>query len=268
MMMRNLRSAALAALATIALPAGAGAQGDPTMSGAGSEARAVSQADSIRGAILGYATFAGFADAECAPGDVRTFERDTSGAAPKLLRRLESLIASYAAFESLDTDAGRALLRAVARLETGGPGPRWDVLTGTGPRAFNPLLPTTLLNPMTGACEDTPGSPPFGLILPPLTGFEPPKDSGAAPYLVEHGPEGVRRVRDAFASIHVGDTAAVLRHTRVNAYALWGDYAIVGVVREAEDRGVIPMPDRRTGAVYAFHRVDGEWRLLALVRNW
>jgi hypothetical protein len=246
----------------------AGAQGDTSMSGAASDARALQQADSLRREVLRYATFAGFSSAPCAPGDVRTFEADSTDAVRRTLRQLEVLIASYAAFASLDTDAGRSLLRAVARLETGGPGPHWDVTSGAAPRAFNPILPTRLLNPVTGECQDTPGSAPFGLVLPPVTGFEPPKDSGAVPHIVEYGPGAVSRVRDAFVALHGQDTTAVLRHTRVNAYALWGDYAIVGVVRAAEDRGFVPLPRDATGAVYAFHRAEGEWRLLALVRNW
>jgi hypothetical protein len=260
--------AAVAALLSFTNTAPAPAQGDESMSGAASEARAVQQADSIRAAVLRYATFAGFADAACAPGDVRTFEADTGGVVPRLLKRLEVVVASYAAFSSLDNDAGRALLRAVARYETGGPGPRWDVLSGDAPRAFNPILPARLLNAATGECQDTPGAAPFGLILPAVTGFEPPKDSGAVPHLVEHGPDAVGRVRDAFVAIHGQDTAAVLRHTRVNAYALWGDYAIISVVRQAEDRGFVPLPRESTGAAFAFHRVNGEWRLLAVIRNW
>lgn len=268
MSIRTTWLAAVAALATVTLTACASAQDDASMSGAASEARARQVADSLRLQILKYATFAGFADGPCAPGDVRTFESDTAGVVRRALKQLEVLVASYAAFQSLDNDAGRALLRAVARIETGGPGPRWDVVSGVGPRAFNPVLPTTLHNPLTGQCEDTPGAAPFGLILPAVTGFEPPKDSGAVLHIVEHEPGAVPRVRDAFVAIHGQDTSAVLRHTRVNAWALWGDYAIVGVVRAAEDRGFVPIEKDATGAVYAFHRVDGEWRLLALVRNW
>jgi len=259
--------AAFAVIVAVALPAGACAQGDASMSGEAAEARARRQADSIRQAILGHASFAGFAEARCAPGDVRTFERDSSGTVGRLLKRIELLIASHAAFDSLDSETGRALLRAVARLETGGPGPQWDVLSGPSPRAFNPVLPTTLLNPVSGACEDTPGTTPFGLVLPEVTGFVAPKDSGAASYLVEYGSGGVKRVRDAFVALH-RDSAVVLRHTRVNAHAMWGDYAIISVVRAAEDRGVVPLPNLTGGAVYLFHRAEGEWRLLAVVRNW
>ena len=265
--MLKVRLAAFAAIVAVAIPVGACAQRDTSMSGDAAEARAVRQADSIRQVILSYASFVGFAEARCAPGDVRTFERDSSGVVASLLKRIELLIASHAAFDSLDSETGRALLRAVARLETGGPGPLWDVLSGPSPRVFNPVLPATLLNPVSGACEDTPGTTPFGLVLPQVTGFVAPTDSGAAPYLVEYGPDGVKRVRDAFVALH-RDSSAVLRHTRVNAHAMWRDYAIISVVREAEDRGVVPLPKLTSGAVYLFHRAEGEWRLLAVIRNW
>jgi hypothetical protein len=238
------------------------------MSSAREDARAFVVADSLRRAILKYATFAGFADTSCAPGDIRTFENDTLNVVKGLLSRFELLVLSHGAYASLDNDAGKALLRATVRLEGGGPGPRWDTITGAGPRAFNPILPSLLFNPETRKCVMTPGNEPDGIVLPPVTGFVVPRDSGAANFSVGYGPTALNDVRNFFFSRHRGDTSAVLRTTRVNAHALWGDYAVIGVLREKELHGVIALPRETTGAVYAFHRVAGEWRLLALVRDW
>jgi hypothetical protein len=267
-MIRLLTRAALAVLLSIAATRAVDAQTDTSWSGAAADAKALRQADSLRRSILALASFAGFADAPCAPGDVRTFDRDTTGRAVELLKRLELLVLSYGAYGSLDSDAGRALMRAVTRLETGGPGPRWDVVSGTAPRAFNAELPTSMHNTLTNQCELTPGKAPFGLVLPVTPNFVPPLDSGAVGVVVEYGRDGVKRVRDFFFSAQARDSGVILRHTRVTAYSMWGDYAIVAVQRDAEYRGVIPVPGEGSGAAYAFHRTGGEWRLLAIIRNW
>lgn len=226
------------------------------------------RADSLRALVLRHASWVGFATAPCATGDVRSFERDTTGVVLRALARLEFMVLSYGAYESLNTVTGRALLRAVVRLETGGPAPRWDVLSGTAPRVLNAVLPASLYNPETKQCVQTPGIVPHGFALPDVQNFTPPRDSGATNFAVSYGPKGLNTLRDYFASTHRGDTSAVFRHTRVIAHALWEDYAIIAVQRDAERLGAIPIPQEGTGATYAFHRVGAEWRVLALIRNW
>ena len=224
--------------------------------------------DSLRRGILRLASFAGFGDEPCAVGDLRTFDRDTANDSRRMLGEFEQLVASYGAFESLDNPTGRALLRAVMRLETGGPGPRWDVLTGDAPRAFNPVLPTRLYDVNKKQCVPMMGTVPDGVVLPLVTNFTPPRDSGAVQVDVGYGAEGMNSLRNLFFARHQNDTTAVLHDARVTAHAIWQDYALVSVLREAEARGVIPIEGKMTGAVYAFHRVDGEWRLLAFAKNW
>jgi hypothetical protein len=225
--------------------------------------------DSLRREVLRYATFAGFAGSPCGSIDIRTFERDSTGSnVPRLLSRLELLILSYGVSASLDNDAGRALMRQVVRLEAGGPGPRWDVASGAAPRAFNPILPTSLFDPQAKKCVPTPGEEPDALILPRMTGFVAPADSGTAAVHVRHDAGGANEIRDMFFARFASDTTAVLRLTRVNAHAMWGDYAIVSVSRERQSRGIATVAGTATGSVYAFHRVAGEWRLLAVVRTW
>ena len=238
---------------------------DSSWSGAAAAGRARAVADSLRGRILRLASFAGFAEAGCQSGELRTFERDTRHEAPKLLASLEQLILSYGAFASLNNPAGKALLSAVTRLEIGGPGPRWDTMTGTGPRSFNPMLP---VNKTTTDCLLIAGTAPDGLVLPPVTNYTPPRDSGALNVPVEYGTGGLALLKSAYFKAHATDRNAVMHHSRVNAYALWDDYAIVSVLRQAERQGVVPMEKETTGAVYAFHRVGSEWRLIALVRSW
>src|SRR5262249_26992308 len=107
-----------------------------------------------------------------------------------------------------------------------------------------------------------------GLVLPPLTNFVVPRDSGAPAFIVGYGFDGLNSLRDFFFAHHKGDSTAVLRDTRVTSYAIWNDYAMVSIVREGEKQGSIPIAAEQSGVVYAFHRVGSEWRLLALVRTW
>jgi hypothetical protein len=85
---------------------------------------------------------------------------------------------------------------------------------------------------------------------------------------VRHDAAGVNQIRDMFYARFATDTTAVLRITRVNSHAVWGNYAVVSVVREHRARGITTIDAATTGSVYALHRVDREWRLLALVRTW
>ncbi len=245
------------------------ARPDTSMASTRADARARTQLDSLRREVLRYATFAGFGATPCGGIDMRTFERDSNATiVPAILGRLELGILSHGVGASLDNEAGKALLRSVVRLEAGGPGPRWDVLTGIGPRAFNPILPTNLYNPKDKKCELTPGEEPDGLILPPAGSFVVPTDSGTASVHVRYSAAGVNAIRDMFFARFANDTSAVLRLTRVNAYGVWDNYAIVSVIRERLSRGITPVAGATTGSVYAFHRVGREWRLLAVVRAW
>jgi hypothetical protein len=269
----------LAAVAACALAADAGAQGaggrgappvrrDTTWASTRTDRAFRTQLDSLRRAVLERSAWMGFAEGPCAPGDIRTFESDSANTSQQLLDRMELLVLAGGAYESVDTPVGRALMRAVVRLEAGGPGPRWDVLTGQGPRAFNPVLPASLYNPETKQCVMTPGAVPDGIVLPEMRTFIVPRDSGGPDVAVSFGPGGLNRLRDLMATRRRGDSSFVFRHTRVTAHSIWLDYAVVGVQRDAEMLGTMAVPRETTGAVYLFHRVAGEWRLLALVRNW
>ncbi|HYV95989.1 MAG TPA: hypothetical protein VE967_00890 [Gemmatimonadaceae bacterium] len=261
----------LAGLAALAIARAAAAQTDTSMSSARAEAQARAQADSLRRVVLGLATYAGFVDSSaCAPGDVRTFENDTADVVKNALAALEVLVLSHGAFVPLDNEAGRALMRAALRLEMGGPGPRWDTISGLGPRSINPFLPTRLLNSETKECKVwDPGNEPDGIVLPaPMTGFLVPRDSGAFNATVGYGPGALNDIRNFFFSRNRTNPNAVLKVTRVNAYGIWGDYAIIGVTRDRQRQGAVPLPKETTGATYAFHRVGSEWRLLAVIKDW
>jgi hypothetical protein len=243
---------------------------DTTWSSARADRAMRLRADSLRNLVLSYSAWVGFAEGPCATGDVRTFDRDSTGVVQRALGNLEFLVLTYGAYTSLNNVAGRALMRAVVRLETaGGPAPRWDVASGRPPRVLNPVLPASLYNPETKRCVPTPGTTPNGLVLPEMTNFTPPRDSGAVDFAVSYGARGLNTLRDFFASKQrPSDSVIVYRTTRVVAHAIWQDYAIVAVQRDAERLGAVAIPQESTGATYAWRRVGGEWRLLAVVRTW
>ncbi len=247
------------------LSAACGAQGgDDT---AGMTAQLNRQADALRTRVLGMATFAGLAD-ECSPGELRVFDGDSAEVATGLMTELERLVISYGAGTSLDNEKGRALLRAVARLETYGPGVAWDVLEGPAPRTFNPITTSRLPNPETKACEDIPGLDPVAILLPQIAGFEVPRDSMVFPVAVGYGPDAVNELRDWHYQRTAGAADSMLRYVRVTTTATLGDYATVAVQRESERQGAVPYPALSSGASYVLHWVANEWRLIGYSRVW
>ncbi len=225
------------------------------------------QANALRTRVLDLSSFAGLADS-CSAGELRVFESDTAGSAMPLLGQMENLIISYGAGASLDNAAGRALLTAVARLETHGPGIAWDVLDGPAPRTFNAITTVRLPNPETGTCEDIPGLDPRAIIVPKVTNWEVPRDSMAHPVMVGYGSESVNELRDWFFSQYGNQPDSALRYVRVTGHGMIGDFATVSVQRESERQGSIPLPQYRSGAAYVLHNVGGEWRLIGYSRVW
>ncbi len=225
------------------------------------------QADVLRTRLLGLTSFAGLAD-ECSAGELRVLDADSSEVATSLLLELERLVISYGAATALDNVKGRALLRAVTRLETNGPGIAWDVLDGDAPRTFNPITTTRLPNPETKACEDIPGMDPAAILLPQVAGFEVPRDSMAVPVTVGYGPDALNELRDWHYQRTEGAAESMLRYVRVTTTALLGDYATVAVQRESERQGAVPYPQLSSGASYVLHWVGDEWRLIGYSRVW
>ncbi|MBX9929088.1 MAG: hypothetical protein K2X99_09265, partial [Gemmatimonadaceae bacterium] len=97
--------------------------------------------------------------------------------------------------------------------------------------------------------------------------FQPPP-AGKTPYSVATGDDGLRSLRDRFFSRHAADERAILQYTRVTVLAQWLDYGVVTIDRPMERQGAMQLREGQGGATYLFHRVQGEWRLLAIVRTW
>jgi hypothetical protein len=225
------------------------------------------QGDALRARILSMAQFAGMADA-CSPGELRVFEGDSAQVAAKLLQELELLTISYGAGVPLDTPDGHTLLRAMARLETFGPGVAWDVASGPAPRTMNALTSIRLPNPETRVCEDLPGLDPAALIIPELTNWEVPRDSMKYPITIGYGPAAVNELRNWYYGKFGSEPDSALRYVRLTSHAMVGDYAVLSVERESERQGTVPLPQFRSGASYVLHKVGSEWRLIGYARVW
>jgi hypothetical protein len=261
--MMTTRFSRAAVAATLCVAAACGAQSEASSA----TATLNRQADVLRGRILSMASFAGLADA-CSAGELRVFEGDSAQVAPQLLEQLETLIISYGAGTSLDTPDGHALLRAMARLETHGPGIAWDVKEGAAPRTLNAITTVRLPNPETKVCEEIPGLDPAALILPAVTKWEVPRDSMTIPVTVGYGPESVNELRNWYYSKYSAEPDSALRYVRLKSHAMLGDYAMLAVERESERQGTVPLPQFRSGASYVLHKVGSEWRLIGYARVW
>ena len=83
------------------------------------------------------------------------------------------------------------------------------------------------------------------------------------------GADGNKRAREEFfAAIGSKDPKSELAYVRVAPVLIWRDWALVAVVRPRDRAGVEIGSGSNGGATYMLHRVEGEWRLLSIVRTW
>jgi hypothetical protein len=230
------------------------------------------RADSLRVAILAGARFVHLDSTQCQPGALRTFPdsaRPAGAAAPaELMARLERLIIAQGVENSVDNPVGHALLRGVVGWEAGMARPNWDVPAGT------PTVPSIAAgmagefwNPDTKACESFVTQDEQYVLLPPLTNFTMPRPPKTALH-IGFGAKGLLELRDKFFAAHRKDSTAVMTYAHVIATVIWRDYAVVAVNRPAEQMGAMALRQGAGGSTYLFHLVNGEWRLLGIVRTW
>jgi hypothetical protein len=233
---------------------------------------AVRKADSLRVAVLDAARFVHLDSTQCDQGVLRTFPDSAHAAgapgASELLARLERLVIAQGVENSVDNPLGHALLRGVAGWEAGITRPQWDVPAGAPTyRAIGAGMAGEFWNPDTKKCESFIPVEPQYLLLPQLTGFTMPRPPRTT-LTIGFGERGLYDIRDKFFAAHRGDSTAVLTYAHVIATVVWRDYAVVAVNRPAEQMGAMALRKGAGGSTYLFHQVDGEWRLLAIVRTW
>lgn len=233
---------------------------------------AVRRADSLRVVILSAARFVNLDTTQCNPGVLRTFPdsaRPAGGEGPHdATARLERLIIAEGVEDPIDTPTGHALLRGVVGWEAGFARPNWDVPAGAPTHAAIAAGMTgEFWNPDSKKCESFVPLEPQYALLPPLTNFSMPRPPRAE-LTIGFGPKGLMELRDKFFAAHRKDSTAVLTYAHVIATVVWRDYAVVAVNRPAEQMGALTLRQGAGGSTYLFHLVNGEWRLLAIVRTW
>ena len=278
----NSRSAARALVAIagacLTITACATATGGPATSAApapeapnAEELRYLARAESLRADILRRASWAEMG-AACNPGSLRVFE-DTSAAGKRTqdeaAEALERVIIARGVDTPLDTPAGLDLLRTVILWEAAGPRPRWDT---TDPkenrRAFATGLTGQYEDPDTKKCVSFVKEDSVVVIAPRVAGLVAPTAKNAMRITLITGDSAVFRARDAFYAAEGHTQSSVFTYTKLGPIVHWRDWALVVVDRPAEANGVASLSKGVGGAVYLFHRVANEWRLLLISRSW
>jgi len=270
-----LLSLALATLAACAGgPAARGAAPGPTPAAASyEESIARHRADSLRAALLARAGWPSSGADRCDAGVLRVFPGDTTAVerarTERLIEGLETLIVS----RGLDAPPSSDLLRAILAWEANGARPRWDVAGGESAerRAIAPGLSGRFANPQTGRCESYVALDTATFVVPALARFEAPRVKGVRLGVISGGDSALARARAAhFARATAGGGAdSAFAYARVAPIVTWGDYGLATVRRQNElPGGGEARTNDGVNASYLFHRVAGEWRLLAIARSW
>lgn len=209
----------------------------------------------------------------CNPGALRVFanalsfgERDSL---QKLVQHMEQTLIARGVGARLDTPDAAALLRTIVGWEAGIDRPRWDVDDGSNRVAFAAGLTGEVPDPNGTGCLASPVKrDTVTLVLPGFRAMEFPRSS--SPRLKAYfGPQAQQKARDEFAKSHaLQGNLDELTYILVAPIVMWREWALVGVNRPKEKGGVEIGADGNGGAVYMMRRVDGQWRLLTVVRSW
>ncbi|HUF30721.1 MAG TPA: hypothetical protein VMM77_08625 [Gemmatimonadaceae bacterium] len=239
---------------------------------AGEDDRYFARANALRYRILEQASWADFGHGECRAGALRVFSTDSASAVTskvtELIAELERIVIVRGVETPLDSEPVKQLLTTLIGWEAGITRPNWDVPARQETReALAAGLTGEFLNPITGACELLSPMDTMRFLLPDGLSAEPPA-SREQTVLVRSGSEGLNSFRDEFFAASGHEANSALVYTNVIALVPWRGYAVVAVNRPAELRGAVLQKKTTGGAVYLFHRVNNEWRLLTITRTW
>lgn len=232
------------------------------------ESRAAARADSLRAALLARAGWQSDADS-CDPGVLRLFPGDTTAAERDRTEGIVTALEEVIVSRGVDAPPSPELLRTIVAWESGGERPRWDVPAGAPAerRAIAPGLTGRFRNPNTRRCESYVAIDSATFVVPILAGFEAPRVKGTRIGIIAGDSAlGIAKVayfgRDARSE-------ATFDYARVAPLVVWRDYGVATVRRRSDFRnGTTAVTNESVSASYVFHRVGGEWRLLAIARSW
>ena len=225
-----------------------------------------------RGKYLRRSAWAELGD-RCSPGSLRVFPLDTSAVQQDSLQRLvegmESTIIARGVGARLDTPEAGSLLHTIVGWEAGIDRPRWDTDDTVRRVAVATGLTGETPDPRGGACLPSPvNADTVTFVIPGFSETELPKAS--KPRVKAYfGRDAFNSARNEFHSA-VGRRKpdAELAYVRVAPVLYWRSWALVTVDRPRERGGIEIGSGSNGGATYLLRRVEGEWRLLSIVRTW
>jgi hypothetical protein len=236
------------------------------------EALFVKKLTTMRSAYLKRAAWAELGD-RCNPGALRIFPADTSSgqqlSVQRIVESMESTIIARGLGARLDTPEAQALLRTVIGWEAGIDRPRWDTENGEKKYAVAAGLTGETPDPRSDRCLPSPlASDTVTFVIPGAASVDPMKGTkpAAKTYL---GMGAIKRARDEFfTAVGSKNPKSELAYVRIAPVLVWRDWALATVNRPRERAGVEIGSGSNGGATYMLRRVEGEWRLLSIVRSW
>jgi hypothetical protein len=222
-----------------------------------------------------YLKRAGWAELgdRCNPGSLRVFPNDTSAVQQDSVRRLvesmESTIIARGVGTRLDVPEARALLRVLVGWEAGIDRPRWDSDDTARRSAVAAGLTGETPDPRGGACLPSPlAQDTVTFVIPGFSDMDFPK--APKPRVKAYfGKDALAQARNEFfTAVGSRNPESELTYIRVAPVLHWRSWALVTVDRPRERGGVAVGSGSNGGATYLLRRVDGEWRLLSIVRTW
>ncbi|MFN2399823.1 MAG: hypothetical protein ABR543_14480 [Gemmatimonadaceae bacterium] len=236
------------------------------------EARYLARANRLRDRIMSRTSWTDLDEGPCPAGWLRTFTpdsgQDKNQAAIADVEMLERIIIARGVDSTLNSAAALGVFRTVIGWEVAGVRPLWDDRKGEkARRAIAAGLTGQFRNPETGKCESFVAFDSAIVILPDGVRLAAVKFPRVSVDLY-NGEAGLRKARDKFYAAAGHDANSVFTYVRIRAAVVWKNFAVIGVNRPAEQRGIVELPKGAGGAAYIFHRLNGEWRLLAITRTW
>ena len=233
-----------------------------------------------RAQYLRKAAWADLGD-RCNPGSLRVFPGDTLRAqqdsTQQLVEHMESTIIARGVGGPLDTPVVRSLVGTVVAWEAGVFRPRWDFEKGSKGDESRVAIAAGLTgetpDPRSSACLPSPlAADTVRFIVPGVDRLQFPSSvkTSVKPYIGTYsGPQAQKRLRDQFFTEMGSRTPdAYLNYVVVAPVVVWRNWGLIAVNRPRERGGVELGTESNGGATYLLHRVDGEWRLLSIVRSW
>ncbi|MEO7520367.1 MAG: hypothetical protein ABIW79_00995, partial [Gemmatimonas sp.] len=147
--------------------------------------------------------------------------------------------------------------------------PRWDTDNDEKRVAVAAGLTGDTPDPRSDRCLPSPlAADTVTFVIPGFTSVD--AITGSTPVVKSYlGTDANKRAREEFfVAVGSKDPTSELSYIRVAPVLLWREWGVITVNRPRERAGIEIGVGSNGGATYLMRRVDGEWRLLSIVRSW